>query len=492
MLKTTLRAFTVLLLCCALDSNAPAQTQPTSQDKDAQALLRRAWDVMGAPRASGKLVHYRSASSLEQDYQSDRMYPPYLAFLQDEEIWFSAETAVERTRAAFAYPLSKPVASVVLTDANRAFTERNGTLQISPRNVMHARYLNPWLVVADWLKAGDARISGTETYRDYPRTVLVRNTPEGEQRLFLDPKTGFPVKLDFVQKHYLWGQQHIEFLYTTWQAAQGISLPCASYLLADGAPEVTRTITEIELVAADSSPSLALPTEPARSEDTLPRFLQALPLKVTQVGPATYLLTNPGYSEAVTRIGDEVFLFDATQSEARAREDAEAIEKLFPGSRKITVVVTDLAWPHVSGLRYWVANGATVVSHKAARNFLQQVIDRRWTLSPDYLEQHRKGVKLKFVGVDGAYSLAGGAITVHPIDGIASEVALMAFLKADGFLWASDFVQTVDEPTQYASEVWQAVQREGLHPERTAAEHLPLTPWSKIATLQHQENPVGE
>jgi len=64
------------------------------------------------------------------------------------------------------------------------------------------------------------------------------------------------------------------------------------------------------------------------------------------------------------------------------------------------------------------------------------------------------------------------------------ERALMGYLVADRFLWASDFIQTVAEPTAYASEVWRAVQREGLHPERTAAEHLPLTLWSKIEELQ--------
>ena len=55
---------------------------------------------------------------------------------------------------------------------------------------------------------------------------------------------------------------------------------------------------------------------------------------------------------------------------------------------------------------------------------------------------------------------------------------------SDRFLWASDFIQTVDEPSQYASEVWKAAQRDNLHPERTAAEHLDLTLWSKIEQLQ--------
>jgi len=64
----------------------------------------------------------------------------------------------------------------------------------------------------------------------------------------------------------------------------------------------------------------------------------------------------------------------------------------------------------------------------------------------------------------------------------------MAFIPSDRFLLASDFIQAVDEPSQYASEVWKAVQCDGLHPERTAAEHLSLTPWSKIEELQKPRN----
>lgn len=159
------------------------------------------------------------------------------------------------------------------------------------------------------------------------------------------------------------------------------------------------------------------------------------------------------------------------------------IEKLFPGKHKITVVVMDLARPHVAGLRYWVASGATIVAHKTARNLLQSVIDR---LAPDFLEQHRQSARFKFIPVESRYELAAGALTLHPIDGIGSEGALMVFIQSDHFLWASDFIQTVEEPSEYASEVRKAVHREGLHPERTAAAHLNLTPWSKIEELQNQ------
>src|SRR5262249_28358752 len=159
------------------------------------------------------------------------------------------------------------------------------------------------------------QVAGVETYRDYSRQVLTRRTPTGEQRLFLDPKSGFPVKLDLVEKHYLWGQRHVEYVYTNWTLAGGVFVPGASFRLADGSVEISQTIGDVEIVPRKSVPDLEMPPLPTRAGDALPLFLQAIDIKTIQVGPKTYLLSNPGYTETVTQVGGEVFLFDATQSE---------------------------------------------------------------------------------------------------------------------------------------------------------------------------------
>lgn len=83
-------------------------------------------------------------------------------------------------------------------------------------------------------------------------------------------------------------------------------------------------------------------------------------------------------------------------------------------------------------------------------------------------------MELKVIGVDDQYQAAGGAISLHAIDGIGSELALIAYLAHDRVLWASDYLQTVDGPTLYATEVWRAAERDGLHPESAVAEHLAL------------------
>lgn len=468
-----------------------AESSPELVDlaqKDPVALLAHAKDVMRFARVGQALIHYRAVAASEQNYQSDRTYPPFFSAMEIKESWFDPRTAVERTNTQTTYPGGGPSPpQLVLTDATRAFASSNEHFNILPAPSLRSRYLNPWAVVGDWATTGDARFVGREPYRDYERIVLTRTTPSGEQRLFLDPKSGYPVKLDLDEKHYLWGQRHIEYVYSNWTLAAGVMVPGSSFRLADGQIEISQTMGDVELVAQSTAFSMVLPDQPSQAPDALPLFLQPVDPKKSQIGPHTYLLSNPGYNEAVTRVGDEVFLFDATQGEERARKDAQAIAQLFPGYRKLTLVVTDLAWPHVAGLRYWVANGATIIAHRAAREFLQSVVDRRWTLAPDLLEQRRKTARLTFVAVDAAYQLAGGAISLHPIDGIGSEVALMAYLAPDQLLWASDYIQSVEQPTSYASEVWWAVQRDGLHPERTAAEHLPITPWAKIEELQRND-----
>lgn len=60
----------------------------------------------------------------------------------------------------------------------------------------------------------------------------------------------------------------------------------------------------------------------------------------------------------------------------------------------------------------------------------------------------------------------------------------MAYLPNEKFLWASDFLQTLDEPSQYAQEILHAVQREGFTPQKVAAEHLPLSDWAAVQAAQ--------
>jgi hypothetical protein len=174
---------------------------------------------------------------------------------------------------------------------------------------------------------------------------------------------------------------------------------------------------------------------------------------------------------------------DATQGEERARQDSVWIGKLFPGHHAVAVVVTDLAWPHIAGVRFWVASGATIISHRTSKPLLEQVVNRRWTLAPDRLERVRASRHFALRMVDDSMSLAGGKIALYAINGIGSEGAVMAFLRDPAVLWASDYFQNPTQPALYTSEVVRAVERAGITPKQAVAQHVAPTPWEKVKAL---------
>ena len=451
---------------------------------DARALLVRAADNTGLPSAQG-VVKINAFDVTSHAFESDRMYPPALAEVKSVEEWLDPASGVQRilghsTIGGYEFGMT------TLGDANASYVVRDTTL--IPSGEIHAalyetRPLDVWAMLRDWLASSDVRVEGRCTYRDYPRIVLSRRGERGAERLFLDPKSGYPTKLDRVEPHYLWGQVHVEFVYSTWQRVGGAHLPAGSFRLDDGVTTIARTFGSRSFVSRDSAPTLVLPSRDRPMTMAVAGFLAPTKPDTVRIGANTFLLRNRGYAETVTLVRDTVFVFDATQGEERVRQDSAWIATLFPGRHPIVVVVTDLAWPHVAGVRAWVARGATIVSHRAARDFLTQVVNRRWTLAPDLLEQRRQRVSLKFRTVNDSVRLGGGDILLFPIDGAASEVALAAFLRPDAFLWASDFVQNLSEPTQYVDEVVAAVRRVRVSPVKVAAQHVPLSDWSRVAPL---------
>ena len=473
---------TLFLALAALIGTAPC----SPATGDAHSLLVSAATATGLPSVASRALHVTGFDVVSQDFQSDRMYPPFLSTVDSFDTWFSPATGVERTSSHSIVAGNDYGGPTGIGSAGASYVVRDTGLV--PSEDIHAslyvtRPLNVWAMLDDWLASPNVRVVGRCDYRDYPRLVLSRAGPRGEERLFLNQQTHIPVKLERTEPHYLWGQVHVDYVYSTWQRLDDVYVPGVSHRLVDGRTTIERVFGSIKLLPSDSAPSLALPAMATAMGYPVPAFLTPSAPDTIRVSANIYLLKNPGYAETVMLARDTVYVLDATQGDARARQDSAWIAKLFPGRHPIVVVVTDLAWPHVAGVRYWVAHGATIVSHTAGRSFLESVVARRWTEAPDLLERRRATARLHFIGVSDSLRLAGGDLLLFAIDGRTSEVALAAYSRPDAFLWASDFIQTLREPSAYLDDVWHATQRAHVEPSRVAAEHLRLSPWDAVARL---------
>ncbi len=462
-------------LVAALLITPPCRAVPTASAAEAldRAIAAVGLNTVGAAVRTGSV-----SSAVSMAFQSDRMYPPYLWASQQSKI------AVDWERGLLRADLSTPAGTFayVSDSTRRVLVSSRGTQLVPLRNqsTTDERAMDPWMVLSDWRGATSARVAEECMYRDYWRTVLTRQTTGGTERLFLDPKTGIPVKLERREPHGLWGDVLVEYLWSIWSPVKGSQAiaPEFAFRMSDGEVEDQRTISGYALQVRDSVGSFEIPNgAPA-----------APAINVTQsdtvrVGPTTFLLATRAYTNVVTLQRDTVFILDAQTSAERAHNDSLWIGKLFPGRHAVALVVTDLAWPHISGVRYWVANGASVISHPASRDFLTRVVEHKWTLKPDLLEQRRQRTRFVFRPTRDITDLAGGAIQLRPIDGIGSEGALMAFIPGDNFLYAGDYIQPGGPGSfsaMYAREVNTAVHRAGFTPQRFAAMHVPLTDWKTL------------
>jgi len=453
-----------------------------------RSVLGRALSAVGVPSAPGQVLRLEYQEAMLQDYQSDRTYPPYFSLYLRTRGWFDPaggglrEDGLGGTFPGTEFPGG--VSRLVGPKASWTIRDTLVTAQADDAFGATSRPMNPWAVLVDFQHSPDAAVAGRCIYRDYPRIALTRTGPFGPERLLLDAKTFVPVALVREEPHYLWGQVQVEYVWSNWHLVTPDGrYPLTAFRVVDGTSDVSRVATATTLVPADSAPSVAIPDTALTVPVTPSPFARPEAPDTVRVGANAFLLRNRYYTIAVLLARDTVFVLDATLGDPRAQMDSTWIGRLFPGRHPIVVVVTDLAWPHVAGVRYWVAAGATIVSHRASRAFLQRVVDRRWTWGPDLLEQRRAHSRFVFRAVDDSLRLADGAIVLHPIDGVASEGALLAWVPGERFLWASDYIQDLRRKTAYGLEVLRATERVGITPERFAAEHVGLTPWHTVDSL---------
>jgi glyoxylase-like metal-dependent hydrolase (beta-lactamase superfamily II) len=454
--------------------------RPTSIG-NADSLIKHSIEAVGLDRTTGKVRVATNTDVISMKFQSDRMYPPYLrrtVTLTTNVDWEKGALRTEQTAG------QTTVANV--TDGVRRvmYTPRGAQLlEVRQGNFADDRAIDPWTVLADWRNASGLRVSGECYYRDYWRTVVSRGSGPTEEKLYLDKKTGIPIKLDRRDRDNLWGDVHAEYLWSIWTPAGDAVAPQFAFRIVDGELDYERITQNYKVIPRDSAAGkfdIAADAAPIRPQTAAP------PPDTVRVSANTFVLVTPSYTNVVTLQRDTVFVLDAQTSAARAQQDSVWIGKLFPGKHPIVLVVTDLAWPHIAGVRYWVALGTPVISHRASKEFLQQVVDHRWTVEPDLLEKRRASARLTFKAVDDKLDLGGGAVRLRAIDGVGSEGAVMAYVPSDRFLYAGDYIQPGGPGSfsaVYAREVRAAVQRAGFTPDRFVAMHMKLSQWLDIERI---------
>jgi hypothetical protein len=207
--------------------------------------------------------------------------------------------------------------------------------------------------------------------------------------------------------------------------------------------------------------------------------------KAIDVTPDVVIL--PGsWNVTLVRQPDGIVVLEAPIGSHYSAQVIEAAAKKFPGVPIKAVVTTSDAWPHLGGVREYVARGIPVYALDLNLPILQRLVTAKQSSSPDALQRSPR--KPTWHSVSTKTTIGSGAtrIDVIPVRGEGSERMLMAHLPGLRLLYATDLLQYNRDRNSFfnpvcPAELAAAVAREKITAlDRTWAMHLEPIAWSKV------------
>jgi glyoxylase-like metal-dependent hydrolase (beta-lactamase superfamily II) len=216
-----------------------------------------------------------------------------------------------------------------------------------------------------------------------------------------------------------------------------------------------------------------------------------------QLAPGVYVFTG-GYAPIAVDMGDHILFIEAGNSEARAQQVIAEAKRLMPGKPVRFIVNTHHHFDHASGLRAFVAEGATILTHEWNRPYLQEVLSRPHTLSPDAQERARRPVNVQAVPDRHTISGNGHTIELYRMTEFGHTPGmLVAYLPQHRILYEADMYNAVAAdvpppatPSPYNLALLANIERLGLRVDRIVPTHYP--PDGRVVTVGELRRMVGQ
>jgi glyoxylase-like metal-dependent hydrolase (beta-lactamase superfamily II) len=267
------------------------------------------------------------------------------------------------------------------------------------------------------------------------------------------------------------GDTPVEFTYSDYRDFGGVMFPGHIVRTQGGYP-----VLDV-MVSAVKSNAAADITAPEAAKAQAPPVI----VTVTKLADGVYYLTGGTHHSVVVDQKDHIVVVEGPQNEARSEAVIAKVKETIPNKPIRYLINTHVHFDHSGGVRTYVAEGATIVTHEMNKAYYEKAWAAPHTLSPDRLAQSPKAATFetftdKHVLTDGSRT-----IEIHQIAGSGHNDAFaMVYLpkekilvEGDAYTPAAANAPPPASPNPYSVNLNDNIQRLKLDVKQIAALHGP-------------------
>ena len=434
--------------------------------------------------------------------QSERPEGPWLTtYTETTEIrdFENARRRFDQRRRNWSFPSWSPVSSAVISGGVSART--NGTnwapgVASDLAQVEAVYALAPEKLLFTARAAADLEALPVQLQQKVNQHVVGFTFNGQRLRLFLNAWTHLPTMLEIVRNEGRfgnWGDVTERRWYSYWTLEKGsLMYPRQTTVEWNGFPFSDDTVHVLKVDEPVDDAALTIPEATRAAFTANPN--RPLPSPTAFDGSkaialADWLIEVPGgYNVTVVKQPDGLVIMEATTSSEHAAAVMAFAAAKFPGSKIKAVVTTSDAWPHLAGIREYVAAGIPIYALDLNVSILGRFVEAKHTLAPDRLEKQPKAAVFKPISSKTVIGTGDTRIELFPAHGEIGERMMLAWFPGVKTLYSSDFIQRnpPSRPTPFfmpkmLMEVQTAAEREGITGiERVFGMHLAPTPWTDV------------
>jgi glyoxylase-like metal-dependent hydrolase (beta-lactamase superfamily II) len=245
--------------------------------------------------------------------------------------------------------------------------------------------------------AGNATLSGTEEAPVLTFTALSKYTVAG----MIDADNRVTQVATKIANPVL-GDTDLVATYSGYKDFGGVWFPTKIVVVQGGFP-----LWDLNVSSVTPNAPLDLPVPEAVASASVP----AVQTASTRLTDGVWLIAGGSHHSVLVAFNDHVAVVEAPLDEARSLAVLAEVRKLAPNKPVRYVVTTHHHFDHIGGLRTYVAEGATVVTHQSNVAYFEKTLAAPATISPD--AQSKAGNKPSIQGVTGKDILTDGKQTLE-------------------------------------------------------------------------------